>query len=138
MARARRQPLSPLAALNAYGLTSPWIVWRIAGGKLDDTCPTCRGRGEVVRRGPCGCREPYGVWMVACRWGCSATRGCTHCLRPCGTCRGTGELLGVADVHAEDFGDADSRALAEALIPGLDIDERKRIDMDAPALGGRR
>ena len=124
-----------LHRLTTVGLTTVWGVWRLGRGGFDDDCERCRGRGEVVVRGPCGCREANTVWAGSCRWGCSAERGCAHCLRRCGDCNGTGRPP-PPGVRAEDFGDEDSRAIAEALMPGLDIDETKRVDMDAPALRG--
>lgn len=42
-----RQPRA-LYLLDAFGLQNPWILWRIGQGKLDDTCPGCRGRGYVL------------------------------------------------------------------------------------------
>ncbi len=72
--------------------------------------------------GPCACTREY---------------GCAHCAFRCRECRGTGRQP-PPGVHAEDFGDAESRVIAEALMPGLAITEGKRIDMDAPALRGLR
>ncbi len=125
----------PLHRLNAASLATPWGLWRLARGGFDDDCERCGGRGEFVVRGPCGCREANTVWEGSCRWGCSPERGCAHCLRQCRECGGTGRLP-PPEIHADDFGDEDSRALAEELIPGLDIDETKRVDWDAPALKG--
>jgi hypothetical protein len=125
---------SPLHRLNAASLATPWGLWRLARGGFDEDCDRCGGRGRFVKRGPCMCREDYAEWD-GCPDGCSAEHGCAHCLRRCGECGGTGRLP-PPEVHADDFGDAASRALAEELMPGLDIDETKRVDWDAPALEG--
>lgn len=120
----------PLHRLERASLTTPWGVWRLTRGGFDDDCDRCGGTGVAIRH-PCRCREP-----MEPPGPCACTRetGCAHCAFRCRYC--IGGRRRPPEVYAEDFGDADSRAIAEALMPGLRIAGRKRIDRDAPALGG--
>ncbi len=111
---------SALHVIEAYGLGNPWVLWRIARGDLDDRCSTCGGRAVVVTS-PCGCREPG----VGCS-GCTLLLGCRHCRRACRECPPPPRLF------AEDFGDAESLALARRVFPGIEVDEQwERIGMGA-------
>lgn len=120
----------PLHRLVTVGLTTPWGVWRLARGGFDEDCDRCEGTGVTVRSA-CLCREPLEP-PGPCA--CTRAHGCAHCALRCRYC--LAGRLRPPGVRAEDFGDADSRALAEQLFPGLDIDEAKRVDWDAPALEG--
>ena len=115
----------PLYRLARVGLTTPWGVWRLGRGGFDDDCDRCEGTGVTVRRS-CRCR----AGGANCE--CSREHGCAHCALRCRYCRGG--RVAPPEVYADDFGDAESRAIAEAIMPGLAITEGRRIDMDAPAL----
>ena len=115
---------------SAAGITTPWGVWKLGRGGFDEDCDRCDGTGVAIRS-PCLCREPTD-YPRQCA--CSPSSGCAHCAFRCRYC--IAGRLPPPEVHADDFGDAESRAIAEALIPGLDIDETKRVDWDAPALRG--
>lgn len=114
---------SPLYLIEVYGLGNPWLAWQIEHGGLQDLCRGCGGSGIIVTS-PC---EYRGVR-------CNRETGCKACRRKCGTCYGHG--MPLAPVHAEDFGDQASRDLVERLPKDVAIDFRKRLDMNAPALGG--
>ena len=118
-------PRSPLYRMNAYGLSSPWLVWQLQRGALDDWCDGCRGTGARVIR-PCACLD-----SATCACG---PDGCPHCRRKCWDCNGRRIVSGDV-IRAEDFGDDESLAIARALMPDLDPDPRKRSDMNAE-LGG--
>lgn len=122
-----RMPRSPLYRMNAYGFTSPWLVWQLQRGALDDWCAACRGTGVRVLR-PCACLE--GMSSFASRACACGQDGCTHCRRKCWDCNGRRIVRGDA-IRAEDFGDEESLAIARALMPDLEPDSRKRSDMNA-------
>ena len=126
--------------MNAYGLSSPWLVWQLQRGALDDWCDGCRGTGVRVLR-PCSCLDAVGPgpgetettapMHIVCACG---PDGCEHCRRKCWDCNGRRIVRGDV-IRAEDFGDDESLAIARALMPDLDPDPRKRSDMNAE-LGG--
>lgn len=119
----------PLFLLTAFGLRNPWVVWSLRRGALDAWCVGCRGRGFVPRR-PCTCTDG------ACDLDgtCERDRGCSHCRVRCSQCRGS--RLGAGEpLMREDFGDAESRRIAEALFPGLSVDDNPlHVRMDTGPL----
>ena len=119
---------SPLYLLEAFGF-SPWVLWRIRRGGLDEVCSGCGGAGIVIDS-PCRNREP-GPFSGDC----TREAGCKKCRRECPKCRG--RKLPDAAVHAEDFGGDADRALALLLDPSLDIDERPRVDRRPQVFGER-
>ena len=121
---------SVLSRLEAFGIGNPWFAWSLARGAFDEVCTRCRGRRFVVGS-PCENREP-GYREPPC----DAEEGCERCRSTCLSCRGEA-LTGAPAVLVEDFGDEESLALARRMVPGLHVGDVKRIDMDAPALGGR-
>ena len=132
-----------LARLEAFGLSNPLVAWSIAHGGFDDLCTYCRGAGLVIDS-PCEEREagpaPVGSDFAPSDEGakqeprCTRETGCALCRRECPICRGSG-LPKAEPVLAEDFGDDESRAMAERMFPTLRVDDfHKRIDMDARAL----
>lgn len=119
----------PLYLMTAFGLQNPWVLWSLTRGALDAWCTECRGAGFVVRR-PCGCTEG------ACESGgsCYRDRGCPHCRARCWACRGSRLVPGEPLMH-EDFGDEESRRIADALFPGLEVDDDPRhVRMDTGPL----
>lgn len=132
MAPTSRRPRSALYALNAYGITNPWIVWSIHAGNLTELCRGCNGRGIIARR-PCPCTErgPQGV-RGACPVRCTGAAPCSCCRVRCPDCYG--RRASRDSVYAEDFGDAESRAIALRLFD-VEVDPHLRSDMEAAALG---
>lgn len=118
---------SPLYQLEAFGLGSAWLTWKLARGALDDVCTRCHGRGFYVLS-PCQNREP-GYRDPPCE----PENGCGRCRRKCPACAGARTY--EVEVHAEDFGDDASRTLARATFPGLMVNEMLRSDREAAALG---
>lgn len=110
----------PLYLLTVFGLRNPWVYWRLQRGALDEWCETCCGVGVVIER-PCLCAEPATRIRGACQE-CTRDEGCEHCRARCPQCRGS-KLRRSDPLMAEDFGDAESRRIAEALFPGLKIDD---------------
>ena len=108
----------PLYLLTAFGLRNPWVFWRLQRGGLDEWCETCRGRGFVARR-PCRCTE-RGCEMTGIE--CHRDEPCSCCRLSCPQCGGS-KLRRGEPLMAEDFGDAESRRIADALFPGLEIDD---------------
>lgn len=113
-----REPRS-LYLMTAFGLRNPWVVWRLQRQGLDEWCPNCQGRGIVVTR-PCGCAEVPPPPHACDR--CDRLDGCEHCRRTCPACHGS-RLKPDEPLMAEDFGDPESRRIAEALFPDLKIDD---------------
>lgn len=127
-----REP-RPLYLMTAFGLRNPWVLWSLTRGALDEWCTACGGRGVVARR-PCRCTESTGciVTAVVCR----LDAPCQCCREICRECHGL--RLGAGDdLLPEDFGDIESRRIAERLFPGLDIDDDPyRVRMDTSHLRG--
>ena len=116
-----REPRS-LYLMTAFGLRNPWVVWRLRSGGLDEWCPSCQGRGIIATR-PCACADvPRTRYLGAGCERCDRLDGCGHCRRPCPACHGS-RLKPGEPLMAEDFGDPESRRIAEALFPGLDVDD---------------
>ena len=109
------EPRSALYALDAFGLRSEWLLWKLARGALGDICDACNGRGFIVQS-PCWNREPSSSVE------CDRDAGCVKCRRPCERCRAG---VTIAEVYAEDFGDPESRRIAEALDPALQVNDRQ-------------
>lgn len=111
------QPRSALYVLDAYGITNPWVVWSIHTGNLTELCKGCRGLGRILLR-PCVCAE-------------DSSAGCNRCRVRCPDC--AGRRTSRDKVYAEDFGDAESRAIAMRLFD-VEPDPRMRSDMEAAVL----
>lgn len=130
----QRQRRSALYRIEAFGLLNDWNLWGIANGDLTDLCRGCDGVGYEVRR-PCGCTEETPPGRERSRWlcpACTRAEGCHHCRMRCRVCSGRG--MAAEPVHAEDFGDGDSLAIARTLFD-VDPDPRLRINMHAQLLG---
>lgn len=126
----KREPRSALYRIEAYGLANEWNLWALAEGALTDLCYACGGSRFEVRR-PCVCSAHYRpVW--ACEERCTLAEGCPHCRARCHVCHGRG--MAPAPLYAEDFGDAQSLAIARRLFD-VDVDmTHRRIDMEARPL----
>lgn len=122
------RPRSALYRLEGFGLVgNPWLAWSLARGALDELCMRCLGKGVEIRS-PCKNREVIGG-------SCDRERGCSECRSTCLGCSGR-RLTAPPDVLGEDFGDEESRDAALRMFPGLTVEDGRRIDMEAPALGG--
>lgn len=112
----------PLYLMTAFGLRNPWVLWSLTRGALDEWCPGCQGLGFVAQR-PCRCTEPGPA-----RWGgmkcasCDREQGCDCCRVVCRDCHGA-RLVAGDHLMAEDFGDEESRRIAEHAFPGLRVDD---------------
>ncbi len=128
---------SGLYLLEAYGLKNPLVQWRIRRGDLGDLCRGCAGGGIIVTS-PCENRgSSFASSAEAAKQEPTCTRdaGCNDCRRSCPTCGGSG--MPTAPVHAEDFGDEASRAVAQQAFPNLDVNPYRRSESKPPALGER-
>jgi hypothetical protein len=108
---------TPLSQLERFGLSSEWVIWRIQRGGLDDWCDRCRGSGFTVER-PC----PAGTTICG-----GPVRGCKECRHRCWVCKGR-RLRPSDAIRREDFGDAESLAIAMLLDPTLAPDPSLRVD----------